>query len=325
VLGVVALVATFVIWIELMVRSSLIYLLVAFSPLVFAASVWPSARGMLRRLVELLLAVILSKLAISIALSVGVAALGGTVTPGADGGVGEFAAQSLGNLVVGTAILAMAAFSPFIILKLIPVAEAAVVAQGISRAPLNTARSGMNTAYYGQSLGRLAGMLGNGGGGDAPADADGPSFGEPDLAGGDLAGDAGAEGAGELAGAAGGAEAGGGAGAAAGGSAAAGTAAAGVVAAPVAAAAIGVAAAKEAKDTAEETAESAANQAADATGSGPGGGSDVGWRQVPNTEPERDPSEPMPVDPQGPPAAKQTPPLDAGGAASGSVPPVGGL
>lgn len=181
VIGVVALVAAFVIWIELMVRSSVLYLLVALSPLVFAASVWPAAKGMLRRLFELMLAVILSKLVISVALAVGVAALGGMTGTDEQGlGVGEFAAQGLGKLVVGTAILCMAAFSPFMVLRLIPVAEAAVVAQGVSRAPVNTARSAMNTAYYGRSLGRLGGGGGGAAGeGDAvpPPDAEVPPFG----------------------------------------------------------------------------------------------------------------------------------------------------
>ncbi len=67
-----------------------------------------------------MLAVIVSKLVISIALAVGVAALGGVVEADQQGqGVGEFAAQGLGKLVVGTAILCMAAFSPFIVLRLI--------------------------------------------------------------------------------------------------------------------------------------------------------------------------------------------------------------
>lgn len=75
--GIVAVVAGLALWVELLVRSALVYLLVALSPLAFAAAVWPAARGTARRLVELLLAVIVSKLAIAIALAVGVAALGG--------------------------------------------------------------------------------------------------------------------------------------------------------------------------------------------------------------------------------------------------------
>ena len=282
VLGIVALIATLFIWIELMVRASLIYVLVAMSPLVFAASVWPAAKGMLRRLVELLLAVILSKLVICISLAVGVAALGGAA--GFDersGGVGEFAAQSLGSLVVGTAILAMAAFSPFILLRMIPMVETAVVAQGISRAPLNTGRSVMNTAYYGQSLGRLAGRMGGGGGddGEVPADEPNPTFGSADQAGdAGLSGEAGdSTAAGAEAGGAAGAEAGAGSTAAAGGAGAAG---ASVAAGPVAVVAVGAVAAKAAKDTAESTAE----RAAETPSGSPGADTDAGWPAIPDQQ-----------------------------------------
>lgn len=276
VIGVVALIAAFVIWIELMVRSSLLYLLVALSPLVFAASVWPSAKGVLRRLFELMLAVILSKLVISVALAVGVAALGGmTGTDDQGVGVGEFAAQGLGKLVVGTAILCMAAFSPFMVLRLIPVAEAAVVAQGVSRAPVNTARSAMNTAYYGRSLGRLGGGGGGGAGeGDAlpPPDAETPPFGPATgpaagdatggAAGASSGGNAGAtagvsSGAVGAGGAAGTASAGGAAGSGAVGAGVAGGAAAGAVAGPAVVAAGAVEVARTGKEIAASTAEQA--------------------------------------------------------------------
>lgn len=55
IIGLVAVAAAVLLWIELMIRSSLMYLLVAMSPLAFAASVWPAAKGILRRLIELML------------------------------------------------------------------------------------------------------------------------------------------------------------------------------------------------------------------------------------------------------------------------------
>lgn len=293
VMGIVALIAAFMIWIELMIRASLLYLLVAMSPLVFAASVWPAAKGALRRLLELMFAVIVSKLVISIALAVGVAALGGMVEIDEQGeGIGEFAAQGLGKLVVGTAILCMAAFSPFIVLRLIPVAEAAVVANGISRAPLNTARSGMNTAYYGRSLGRLGGGQGDGDQEGPPADAESPPFGP---SGGAATADAAAP-SGEA-----GAAAGSSAGAST--SASAGTAASGAAAGPAVAVTAAVAAAKTAKDTAESTAKSTAQQASEQ-------GSDPGSEPAPARQPtsggdhagggaQGDPAEP-PERPPGP-------------------------
>ena len=164
-LGLVAVIAGLFVWVELMIRSVLVYILVALSPLSFAAMVWPSARGVLRRTIELLLAVILSKLVICIAISVGVAALAGAGTAGTPGaGTGDEAAASMGTLFVGTAILAMAAFAPFLVLKLIPWAESALVAHGVSRGPVRGAQATMSNVYYAQSLSRLAG-----GGGSRPA------------------------------------------------------------------------------------------------------------------------------------------------------------
>lgn len=141
VLGLVAVVAALVLWVELIVRASLVYLLVAMSPLGFAAMVWPSARGFLRRTIEILVAVILSKFVIAVALSVGVAAMTGAGRA-ADG---AGASAGLGTLLVGAAVLGLAAFSPFMVLKLVPAAEAAVVAHGVSRGPVRAAQSGASS------------------------------------------------------------------------------------------------------------------------------------------------------------------------------------
>lgn len=301
IIGLVAVVAAVMVWIELMVRASLMYLLVALSPLAFAASVWPAAKGVLRRLIELMLAVIVSKLVISIALAVGVAALGGAGSAaGPEPGVGEWAAQGLGTLVVGTSILCLAAFSPFVVLKLIPVAEAALVAQGVSRSPMNTARSGMNTAYYARSLGRLGG--GSGGSGSAPEpppDATPPPFGPPGLG-----GDAGEAGPTRGVGPAGGVASAGGSGAgtgeagasAAGSAGSSGAAAAGAGAGAAAAAgpAVAVVAVAEGAKAAKSAAEGVGGQVSSAVDTATPDAAQNGWQRVPNEPPTRDFSEPLP-------------------------------
>lgn len=185
-IGIVAVLAALLVWIELMVRAALVYLLVAIAPLAFAAMTWPAAKGVLRRTVEVLIAVILSKFVICVAIAIGVAALGGAGTTAPGTGTGTAAASSLGTLLTGTAIVAMAAFSPFLVLKIIPVAEAAVLAQGVSRSPLRGAQSAMSGAYYANSLSRLAGGGAGGagsrsapsGGGGGPAGG-GPAGGTP--------------------------------------------------------------------------------------------------------------------------------------------------
>jgi len=160
VLGVIAIVAALLLWIELIVRSALVYLLVAITPLAFAATLWPAARGALRKTFELLVATVLSKLVICIAVAVGVAALSGAGTAGTTGDLPSDGGASLGALLVGTAVLGLAAFSPFVVLKLVPVAEAALVAHGVSRSPARAAQSGMSTAYSASMLRRVAGSSG---------------------------------------------------------------------------------------------------------------------------------------------------------------------
>src|SRR5207249_12000793 len=80
---VVFLLGAFLVWVELVVRASLLYLLVAFAPLALAARVWPAAKGIFRRTCELGVALIVAKFGIALALGLGAAALaGGGPDPG---------------------------------------------------------------------------------------------------------------------------------------------------------------------------------------------------------------------------------------------------
>jgi hypothetical protein len=80
--------------------------------------VWPARRIWAVRAVELLVALILSKFAIVAVLSLGGAALGHTLVPG------------LQSLVAGTALVLLAAFSPWAMLRLLPLHELAGAAVG---------------------------------------------------------------------------------------------------------------------------------------------------------------------------------------------------
>ena len=145
--GAVAVLGGLAVWAELVVRSALIYMLVALSPLAFASIVWPTCRHVARRLIELLVAMIVSKFIIAVTLGVGVAAL----THQTDAS----AAKDLGTLLVGAVILCLAAFAPFLVLRLLPVLEAAVVAQGLSRAPLQATRAVIAASVSANNLTRL--------------------------------------------------------------------------------------------------------------------------------------------------------------------------
>jgi hypothetical protein len=191
VIGLVAVIAGLLLWVELVVRASLVYLLVAISPLGFAATLWPAARGFLRKTIEILIAVIASKFVICVALAIGVAALSGAGDAGSGQSVAGSAGASLGTLLVGTVLLGLAAFSPFIVLKLIPVAEGALLAQGISHGPARTAQTGLSTYSSTRMISRLSGSSLSSNGSQSMGTADAP----------DVAASASGSGAGSVAGA----------------------------------------------------------------------------------------------------------------------------
>ncbi len=157
-LGLVAVVGAFFLWMELLVRSSLLYVLLALSPLAYAAFVWPLARRILHRLAELVVALIFAKVVIAITLAVAASALASSVSRG----LGKGDAQ-IGTLLAGAIMFLLASFSPFLVLRLFPAVEAAVVAHGISRAPARATQRTMLTAL---TVTRLAGT-----GGGAPSSA----------------------------------------------------------------------------------------------------------------------------------------------------------
>jgi hypothetical protein len=105
-----------VLWLELTVREAAVYVIVLMMPLAFAALIWPSRRVWALRSVELLVALILSKLAIVAVLELGGAALDQL---GHHGLAGVMAGLS------GTALLLIAALSPWAVLRLVPMAELA--------------------------------------------------------------------------------------------------------------------------------------------------------------------------------------------------------
>jgi hypothetical protein len=114
----------------LLVRSAAVTVSVIFLPLMLASLVWPATSRWTRRLVETLVALILSKFVIVAVISLATAAL-------ADPGGGGF-----GSVMGAAALMLMAAFSPMAILKLMPMAEGAAMShlEGIGRKPIQTMR-----------------------------------------------------------------------------------------------------------------------------------------------------------------------------------------
>ena len=245
-LGLVTVLAGLVLVAELVVRSALIYIVVALAPLVFATRLWPATKGASRKLLDLLVALILSKLVIAIALAVAAAAAvgsgsGGEVTSLPEPEVfvedpGGSVTQAVGILLTAAAAFGVSAFSPMLIARLLPMTEAAVIAQGVKGGPVRAGHQGMMMANTAQMVsGRRYSQIANGRAASSAA-------------------------------------AGAGASPAAGGSGAAGAGGAVAVAGPLAAAVIAAETAKKAASTGARATTDTAQATSDASNSAPSGG-----------------------------------------------------
>ncbi len=128
--GVLTAGAALVLWLELLMRETAIYVIVLMLPLVFAAFVWPARRVWAVRALEVLVALILSKFAIVAVLSLGGAALAGS------------GLRDVTGSLAGIVLLVMGTFAPWALLRLVPLAELASGAAGALRAE---ARTGMRS------------------------------------------------------------------------------------------------------------------------------------------------------------------------------------
>ena len=235
--------ATFVIWLELLLREAAIYVAVLFLPLGFMAMVWPATAHWLRRLGQGLVAIILSKFVIVAVMALAASALNANV-----------AEDGFGVVVAGGALLSLAALAPYVLLRIIPVFDAGLTSQfeGTFRRP--TAAVAPPSGGPSQITRMLRQRVGGAGGGGASTS---PAFAGAGSGGGSMA----LTGV-RSAGASGGGRSGaGGAGAAAGGVAAA--AGVGLVTA-------GAGAARSATQRAVGTTEGVASASAGGPGTGPG-------------------------------------------------------
>lgn len=101
-------------WLELVVRAAAITVVTALLPLVLAASLWPPAVSWARRTAETLGALIVSKAVIVLVLSIALAAI-------------THAGSDASTAVTGAALLLLATFMPYAVLRLVPAIEAAAV------------------------------------------------------------------------------------------------------------------------------------------------------------------------------------------------------
>jgi hypothetical protein len=121
----IAAAGAFCVWLELLVRAAAIYVAVLFLPFTFVAMIWPATARWCRRLIELLVAVIFAKFVIVAIMALAAAGLGQSR--------GDEAFQ---GVLAGAALMVLAAFSPFVLLRLIPFVESTANAVSWRRGPL---------------------------------------------------------------------------------------------------------------------------------------------------------------------------------------------
>jgi hypothetical protein len=162
--------AALLVFLELLLRANAIYLIAALIPVIYAVRIWPAAKAVARHTTEVLLAVIFAQPVVALAISMGAAA-GGALE-----GIGDAAVKDFGQALAGAVFLLLGAMCPWGMLALVPGVERAMAAHRQRAAVTGGARAGIQVAYTGTYLGRLAaaGRSRSSGGGDEVATAAGP-------------------------------------------------------------------------------------------------------------------------------------------------------
>jgi hypothetical protein len=168
------------VWLELVLREVAIYAALLFFPLALAGLVWDATARWARRLAEIIVSLILAKLVIVAVLSLGAAGL-------ASGG------QGFSGVVAGAALLILALFAPWVVMRLVGVAQVALAGTGIDGLRQRaTSTMSQRTHQASDTVRSALGSSGGKGGGLTVAPAGGGSAGAAGAGAGAGAGAAGA-------------------------------------------------------------------------------------------------------------------------------------
>jgi hypothetical protein len=111
IVGLFMILAQLVILAVMVIRSALVYIVTLFLPLVLAVQVWPATRHMTRKALELLAVLVFSKFAIFTCFALGAGAYTSATTG---------TASPIQSAIVGLGVMAAAAFSPMLLMSIIP-------------------------------------------------------------------------------------------------------------------------------------------------------------------------------------------------------------
>ena len=148
--GVLFIVGAVLVWIQLLVRAALIYIVIAFAPILWVTRAYPGTRSISRRGIEIALSLIVSKFVMAVSFRLGAEALRGGGVTGDE--------VDLSAMLVGAAIMLLTAYMPFAVFKVIPIVESATAATGADKTAAGAALVGAGAAVGGTVLAaRLAG------------------------------------------------------------------------------------------------------------------------------------------------------------------------
>ncbi|MCP3858307.1 MAG: hypothetical protein GY704_01510 [Phycisphaeraceae bacterium] len=193
--GLLFIVGAVLVWIQLLVRAALIYIVIAFAPILWVTRAYPGTRSISRRGIEIGLGLIASKFVMAVSFRLGAEAM-------RSGGVAGDEVD-LSAMLGGSAIMLLTAFMPMAVFKVVPIVESATAASGADKAVAGAAVVGAGAALGGSLVaaklaGSAVGSRSNSSGG-ADAGGGGDSGGGSTVvpgAGGGSGGDSGGEGGG---------------------------------------------------------------------------------------------------------------------------------
>jgi hypothetical protein len=156
IVGVLLCVGFLMLWGVLLFRKAALILIAVFAPVAFAGSAWDQTRVWTRRWLEIVAALVFSKLVIVVVFVVGASAFTGTGPSLTGDGATIDASRSLSDILVGVLLLAIAVFSPWLTWRFVhwsgmeaaSVMHQNVAANPISRGAHATGRQAQNAAQH---------------------------------------------------------------------------------------------------------------------------------------------------------------------------------
>jgi type IV secretion system protein TrbL len=119
VLALIVLGAVIVVWGAMMIRKLLIIVAAVFAPLAFAGATADISTSWVRKWIEAMVALVVSKLVLVIIFVIGLGVLTDGLGESGGTGVSASATQSITQTIVGALILLMGGFAPFLAIKLV--------------------------------------------------------------------------------------------------------------------------------------------------------------------------------------------------------------